>query len=152
MVARLQGFNYEAGREHVVVPYEIGGVPVTSIGEWAFSDTFEGANSVRDRAKNSGRLALLLSIGCTNTRPHWMLPSVHRLAQCFRWLLLTHQLAFLLTSVGNSFLDCSALTVSPSSATSIGDMLSRCISLRLVSFLRQIGIIRFHGCTALTSG
>lgn len=38
----ITGFNYVAGREHVVIPYEHNGVPVTSIGNLAFSDAATG--------------------------------------------------------------------------------------------------------------
>jgi hypothetical protein len=32
----ITAFNWEAGRENVVIPWEIGGVPVTAIGANAF--------------------------------------------------------------------------------------------------------------------
>ena len=125
-------FNWEAGRTNVVIPWAIGGVPVTAIGEGAF--------------QTSGILSVIApqtvtAIGDTAFNGCYFLTSVS-LPQA--------------TAIGgNAFADCGSLTsVSLPQATAIGVYaFAYCNSLTSVTLpkAQTIGNYAFADCPSLTS-
>ena len=132
----ITGFNYEPGRENVVIPWEIGGVTVEAIGEAAFAPDYMGHPIETVIGPKT-----LLSIGDSAFYSCSSLTSVSLPAA---------------TSIGDSaFYYCSSLTsVSLPAATSIGDVaFSSCSSLTSVSLpaATSIGDRAFQYCGSLTS-
>ena len=134
----ITGFNYEDGREYVVIPYAIGGIPVTSIGELAFSDsdTWEGPP--------------IMSVTAPKT-----VTTIGGNAFCGCQALTTISFPSA-TSIGDSAFSCcnSLTTVSLPLLTSIGDYaFSSCVALTTVSLplLTSVDSGAFSYCYALTT-
>ena len=133
----ITSFNYEGDREDVVIPWEIGGVAVEAIGEWAFSIPYYDGFPIETLIGPK----TLLSIGNDAFRNCKSLTSIILPAA---------------TSIEyGAFSDCTSLTsMSLPVATALGDYaFSYCTSLTSVSLpaATAIGSSAFHDCTSLTS-
>ncbi len=128
----ITAFNWEAGRENVVIPWEIGGVPVTAIGANAF--------------QTSGIVSVIAPQTVTVIGDY---------AFADRYSLTSVSLPQA-TAIGDyAFSYCNLLTsVSLPQATAIGDYaFYYCVSLASVSLPQAtaIGDRAFAGCYSLTS-
>ena len=134
----ITGFNYVTGREHVVIPYEIGGEPVASIGDDAFPDVDSGIGKpvISVVAPKTVTLVGSYAFYYCSALTAVSLPSV--------------------TSVGEgAFYYCSALTsISLPMATSVGSAaFYYCSALTSISLpmVTSVGSEAFSGCSALTA-
>jgi hypothetical protein len=132
----ITNFNYAAGREDVVIPWEIGGVAVEAIGDQAFAPNYMGHPIETVIGPKT-----VLSIGNNVFSFCASLTSVSLPAA---------------TSIGNNaFYGCTSLTsVSLPAATSIGEYaFDSCSSLTSISLpaATSIGDYAFENCTSLTS-
>ena len=132
----ITGFNYVEGRENVVIPWEINGVAVEAIDNWAFTQNYAGHPVETVIGPKT-----LLSIGD------------YAFADCASLSSVSLPVA---TSIGEiAFADCASLSsVSLPAATSIGNnAFENCSSLTSVSLpaATSIGNNAFPNCSSLTS-
>ena len=154
--------KYTGDASEVVVPSEIGGLPVTNINEWAWS-LFPGCKNLEsitipDSITSIGNNAFS---GCKNlasiTIPN-SVTSIGESAFAYCENLKSVTISNSVTSIdNNTFSDCTSLTsvTIPDSVTSIGEMaFSNCENLTSIiipNSVTSIGESAFSSCTNLTS-
>jgi hypothetical protein len=154
----ITSFNYEGGREDVVIPWEIDGVAVAAIGEWASAipdfgfpiETLIGPKTLLSIGHNAFQ-------GCPSLSSA-ILPAATSIEySAFQGCTsLSSAILPAATALGDyAFQGCSSLaSMSLPAATALGDYaLSHCTSLTSVSLpsATSIGNSAFENCTSLTS-
>ena len=145
--------------EKVVIPSEIDGVPVTSIGDEAFQEcTRLTSITIPDSVTSIGGLAFQACIRLTSITIPDSVTSIgyDAFASCLALTSIT--IPDSVTNIeGGAFRWCSGLTsiIVPSNVTSIGDYVfygcSGLASVTIPNSVTSIGNSAFYGCSGLTS-
>ena len=156
----ITDYDFDLGGAEVVIPCEINGIPVTAIGEYAFSDAYTWMGDPITSViapKSITTIANSALNGCQSLASV-SFPSVMSIAEfafmgCSRLASVSLQSA---TTIGNSaFIGCINLaSVSFPLSTSIGgNAFLSCGNLTSVSFpsVTSIGSGAFSSCSSLTS-
>jgi hypothetical protein len=150
----ITGFNWEAGRENVVIPWAIGGVPVTAIGDGAFEGSGIVSVIAPQTVKTIGDAAFDYCYSLASVLlPQAQTVGVYAFDYCYS--LASVSLPQAQTIGDGAFIYCDALTsVSLPQATTIGiAAFYYCTSLTSINLPQAtaIGNSAFIGCTSLTS-
>ena len=150
----ITAFNWEAGRTNVVIPWAIGGVPVTAIGENAFRESGIVSLIAPQTVTMIGHGAFSYCSSLTSlTIPQVTSIGIDAFYYCSALTSVTIPQA---TSIGDyAFYGCYSLaSVNLPQATAIGDYaFSNCSSLTSLTIpqVTSIGSDAFYYCSALTS-
>jgi hypothetical protein len=150
----ITAFNYQPGRENVVIPWEIGGVPVTAIGAFAFEGSDIVSVIAPQMVKTIGDYAFYDCPSLTSVSlPQAQTVGAYAFSCCYKLASVSLPQA---TAIGDrAFSVCELLTsVSLPQATAIGDYaFFYCYSLASVSLPQatSIGNYAFYYCTSLAS-
>jgi hypothetical protein len=151
--------SYTGDATTINIPAQIQGLPVTAIGDYAFSSCSSLTSvTIPSSVTSIGYGAFLGCSSLTSIIIPSSITSIRNLAFAGCRSLTSVTIPSSVTSIGNeAFEDCSSLTsvIIPSSITSIGDSaFSSCSSLTSVtipSSVTSIGSLAFNYCYRLTS-
>jgi len=154
----ITGFNWEAGRTNVVIPWAIGGVPVTSLGEQALASLSSLTSvAIPNSVTSIGDWAFSDCTGLTSIKIPDSVTSIGSETFSYCTFLTSVNIGNSVTSIGAAaFFSCSLTSVTiGNSVTSIGSgAFSYCTSLKSVTIpnsVTSIGSGAFQYCTNLTS-
>ena len=146
----ITGFNWQAGREHVVIPWQIGGVPVVKLDRFMYLDGNGVVSVIAPKSVAVVNNSLVECSALTSVS----LPNVTTVNGGFEWCsALTSVSLPNVTTVNVSFYYCSALTsVSLPNATTVNISFDSCSALTSVSLPNATTVYESpQRCSALTS-
>ena len=151
-------FRQDSTLTKIVIPYEIEGLPVTSIGDYAFYDC-TGLTSINipNSVTNIGGFAFASCTGLTSINIPNSVTNIEMYAFQYCSSLTTINIPNSVTNIGTcAFYECTGLTSIniPNSVTNIeGYAFASCSSLTAINIpnsVTNIGTNAFYGCDNLT--